>query len=484
MIIEQLLHLGFDPKTFRYSLKAVAERRLGIDIDKTTRGEIIWRGLDESVIKYAAGDVQPLSRIKEQQEREMVQKRCVNGGVLENAFVPVIAYLEWCGIKLDVNLWMEKMRQDQEELNQNLEALNGWLVEYAQTHPDFKKYLKVNLQGSLFDGFDLAPKVTINWSSSSQLIPFVKALGFDTRIEDKKSGESKDSVVEKVLKKQKDICPSFLKYYLAYQEKSKACSTYGQNYIDAINPNTGRIHTTFKQLGASSGRMSCGDSRNNDLDLARLKGIAPSRCKYVQLQNLPANEITRKSFIAEEGNIFCSCDYSALESRLGADIYNEPEMLKEFLERSGDMHSLCAKLVFHEELKDVAIEDIATVRPDLRKNVKPIEFSQQFGGGAKAVANALGCSFAEAKKFVEAYANGFKGISEFKKKGSKFVRENGYVLICKKTGHKIYWQDWKYWKDIEDSPTRDYEYSREELRTHNMAAAKWDRMALNSPTQG
>lgn len=484
MIIEQLLHLGYDSKTFRVNLKAVAERRLGIDIDKTIRGEIIWRGLDERVIKYAAGDVQPLSKIKALQEQDMIRKRCVNGGILENAFVPVIAYLEWCGIKLDVARWTEKMQKDQEELAQNLAVLNEWLIKYAETHSAFKKYLKVNLQGSLFDGFDLTPKVTINWSSSAQLIPFVQALGFDTRVEDKKNGESKDSVVEKHLKKQKGICDEFLKLYLAYQEKSKACSTYGQNYIDAINPITGRIHTTFKQLGAASGRMSCGDSKNNDLDLARLKGISPSRCKYVQLQNLPANEITRKSFVADKGNIFCSCDYSALESRLGADIYNEPEMLKEFLERSGDMHSLCAKLVFHEELKDIPIEDIAEVRPDLRKNVKPIEFSQQFGGGAKAVANALGCSFKEANKFVEAYANGFKGITKFKQKGSKFVRENGYVLICKKTGHKLYWQDWKYWKEIEDAPTRDYEYSREELRTHNMAAAKWDRMALNAPTQG
>ena len=73
-----------------------------------------------------------------------------------------------------------------------------------------------------------------------------------------------------------------------------------------------------------------------------------------------------------------ACDYSALESRLGADIYNEPEMLEEFLHRSGDMHSLCAKLVFHEELKDIPIEEIKDKRPDLRKKVKPIEFSQQF----------------------------------------------------------------------------------------------------------
>lgn len=231
--------------------------------------------------------------------------------------------------------------------------------------------------------------------------------------------------------------------------------------------------------------MSCG-SKNTNADLAKLKGIPASRCKMVQLQNLPSDEITRGSFIPNDGNLFTSCDYSALESRLGADIYNEPEMLREFIEGSGDIHSLCAKLVFHEELKDVEIKDIKHVRPDLRKKVKPIEFSQQFGGGPGAVADALGCSKEEATKFVRAYANGFKGISAFKAAGSKFVREKGYIVICKHTGHKIFWEDWKKWREIEDLPEYIYqrELTSEEKREHTSAAAKWDRLALNSPTQG
>ena len=123
--------------------------------------------------------------------------------------------------------------------------------------------------------------------------------------------------------------------------------------------------------------MSCG-SNNSNTDLAKLKKLPASRCKYPQLQNLPADQITRSAFVAEDGNLFTSADYSALESRLGADIYNEPEMLKEFLEGSGDMHSLCAKLVFHEELKDIEVKDIKKLRPDLRKKVKSVEFAKQF----------------------------------------------------------------------------------------------------------
>ena len=543
MVIEQLLHLGFDNKFFHYSLQEVADRRLKIDIDKTTRGEIIWRGLDDRVVLYAAGDVVHLEDIRDQQINDCKIKTCSKAAQIENAFVPVIAYLEWCGIKLDSDKWQMKIRDNERQRDASLEKLNQWVVEYFKCQggtPDgyietevtisehfgdqcikhelpkgltgrepileeighdslldmdyVRKYVKikkkcdyveVNNMGDLFDGWDLEPKCCINWASSKQVIPFMQMLGFDTSAKDKKTGDLKDSVVEKVLAKQKGIADDFLKLYFAYKEKFKDCSTYGQNYIDAINPNTGRIHTTFWQLGAASGRMSCG-SRNTNTDLAKLKGIAPSRCKYVQLQNLPSDEITRGAFVPNKGNLMTACDYSALESRLGADIYNEPEMLEEFLHRSGDMHSLCAKLVFHEELKDVPIEEIKDRRPDLRKKVKPIEFSQQFGGGAGAVADSLGCSREEAQKFVKAYADGFKGITEFKKRGSAFVRTHGYVLICEHTGHKLYWEDFQKWREIEDLPEYIYkrEYTSEERKEHEGAAAKWDRMALNAPTQG
>lgn len=173
-------------------------------------------------------------------------------------------------------------------------------------------------------------------------------------------------------------------------------------------------------------------------------------------------------------------------ARLGADIYQEKEMLEEFLHRSGDMHSLCAKLVFHEELKDIPVEKVAELRPDLRKKVKSIEFSQQFGGGAKAVADAMGCSRKEAEVFVQAYKDGFKGITKFKEQGSKFVRENGYIIISKHTGLRLHWEDWKKWREIEDLPDqiRNYEYTSDEIKEHNMAGAKYDRLALNVVTQG
>jgi DNA polymerase I-like protein with 3'-5' exonuclease and polymerase domains len=489
MIVEQLLYLGYPSGIISYSLKGVAERRLNIDIDKSTRGEIIWRGLDEKVIQYAAGDVQYLGEIMKLQIKDCKEKQCLVGAKLECDFVPAIAYLEWCGIKLDEHKWKEKMFNDLQNLNTAEDELN----KFAVKDPKLESFTYIERQGSLFDGFDLTPKVNINWSSSQQVIKVAKALGFDTTVQDKKTGEDKDSVLEKHLKSQKGINDEFLDLYFAYQGYAKVVSSFGQSQLNMINPNTGRCHTVYKQLGAASGRMSCG-SQNSNTDLAKLKKISPKECTYCNFQQLPADHITRSCFVAEKGNLFCSCDFSALESRLGADIYQEHSMIEEFLYKSGDIHSLVAKACF-PELKDKTTEEIKKDFPHLRKKAKPIGFSQQFGGSARAIAQSLGCPLEEAETIAKAYLDGFPGIAKFKAEGSKAVRQNGYVLMCKYTGHKMYWWDHNKWLERQKSFTSEFwdEYRIKhkgtsdaiamEVREHFQAASKWDRMALNAPTQ-
>jgi len=400
MIVEQLLYLGYPSiiedniNGINYSLKAIAKRYLNIDIDKTVRGEIIWRGIDTSVIIYAAGDVKYLGKIKNIQIDECKKKSCIKAAKLECDFVPVIAYLEWCGIKLDVDKWKIKMKKDLEDLSIAKKELDSFVI----SNPLLSEFTFIDRQGDLFTGFDLTPKCTINWSSSSQVIQVAKILGFDTKVVDKKTGEEKDSVIEKQLKKQKGINDEFLKLYLGhgesgdddffigYQGAAKLVTSFGQGHLNAINPITGRIHTSYKQLGADTGRMSSGSKQNNN-DLAKFKKlpINPSSkqkkeglgCPYPNMQQLPSDDYTRSCFIAESNNLWVSCDYSAIESRLGADIYKEQSMIDEYLHGSGDIHSLVAKMVF-DELKDIPIKDIKKKFPHLRKLAKPIEFSQQF----------------------------------------------------------------------------------------------------------
>ena len=489
MIVEQLLYLGYPPGVISYSLSAIASRRLNIDIDKSIRGQIIWRGLDTDVILYAANDVKWLEDIMWSQVADCKKRDCLKGAKLECDFVPAISYLEWCGIKLDEDKWKAKMKKDKESLDKAEDKLN----KFVTSNPNLSIFTQVNRQGDLFNGFDTEPKCTINWSSSRQVVQVAKILGFNTTVQDKKTKEDKDSVLEKYLRTQHGICDEFLDLYFDYQEHAKVVSSFGQAQLNMINPKTGRCHTIYKQLGAASGRMSCGSQQSNT-DLAKAKKLPQKECTYCNFQQLPADHITRSCFVAEEGNLFCSCDFSALESRLGADIYNEHSMIEEFLYKSGDIHSLVAKACF-PELKDKTTEEIKRDFPHLRKKAKPIGFSQQFGGSAQAIAQSLGCPIEEAERIASAYLDGFPGIAKFKFEGSKAVRKNGYVLMCKYTGHKMYWWDHDKWLERQKSFTPEFwdEYRLYhkgtgdnialDVREHFQAASKWDRMALNAPTQ-
>lgn len=490
MIVEQLLYLGYPKGSISYSLKEIAYRYLGIDIDKTVRGEIIWRGLDSRVIEYAAGDVMYLEDIMRCQKEECIKKKCIGAVKLECDFIPAITYLEWSGIKLDEKKWKEKMEQDKINLEKATVALNNFVI----NTPSLSKFTFIDLQGYLFTGFNTEPQVKINWSSSQQVIEVAKTLGFDTSVKDKKTGEDKDSVLEKHLATQKGINDEFLDLYFAYQEYAKIVSSFGQGHLDAINPNTGRLHTVYRQLGTTSGRMSCGSTQPN-IDLAKLKKLNPKDCGYPNMQQLPHDATTRSCFVASEGNLYVSCDYSAQEGRVQGDIYQDEAILKMYREGI-DGHSMYAKIFFKDELKDIDVHDVKKLRPDLRSKAKSPEFALAYGGGYTTIMEQLKCSEEEAKKIVSNYEEGFKGTVEFAKRGAAFVRKNGYILICALTGHKMYWWDHAEWLKRQNSFTKEFweEYRTvhkgtnddvaQKVSMHFRAASKWDRLARNAPAQG
>lgn len=498
MIVEQLLYLGYPPAGspggISYSLHSVAERRLGINIDKTVRGEIIWRGLDKAVIMYGAGDVTYLEKIMWSQVKDYTSKNMLVGAKLECDFVPAISYMEWCGIKLDESKWREKMKKDKENLDSRRKALDDFLVKNC-----LSKYYHIDTQGDLFEGFSTDPVIDLNWASSKQVIQLVKELGFDTSVKDKKTGEDKDSVLEKQLKTQKGVNDEFLKLYFDYKESEKVVSSFGQGHLNAVNPITGRIHSTFKQLGASSGRLSCGSNQPN-VDLAKAKNIPQKGCSYPNLQQLPADDATRGSFVAPNGYLMVSADFSAEESRLGADIYKDKEFLKEFTERSGDTHSMFAWVVFRKECEACGckgVEDVKRLAPQWRKAVKGVEFGYMFGAAAPTLSQSANCSVEQAQQYIDALDKEFYGMAEFAKKGSSFVRNNGYIIINPLTGHRLNWWDWEDWKKEQEQFNApgfwdDYKLNHKgtgdnialAVRRHFQAAGKYDRMARNSPTQG
>lgn len=119
---------------FSTALKAVAKNRLGIELDKTVRGMITKVGLTPEVVQYAGTDVEHLEDVEESQQididRENLQKACD----LENEFVKVIAYTEFCGAKLDRNKWKAKMAKDKAKLDKAVGELNSYVLKYFNEH--------------------------------------------------------------------------------------------------------------------------------------------------------------------------------------------------------------------------------------------------------------------------------------------------------------------------------------------------------------
>ena len=444
-LAERLMWLGYPPGIHSLSLKSAGENYLGIELDKSVRGKIIYAGLTEDVIIYSANDVKYLEKIMRLQYEELVKKGLEKAIIYENKFVLPLAYCEYCGIKLDVNKWKAKMQKDEERVKNALAKCNEWFI---KNEPK-SKYIFIDRQGDFFNGFNLEPQVTLNWNSAKQLIPIFKKYGVDVTTENKENGGTKDSIDAKSLKPQKDKC-SLIPLYLEYKEAVKVTSTYGENFLKQVNPVSGRIHTNYQQMGADTTRLTSGGK-----DKA-------AKIEYINLLNLPANAETRACFVAEEGNKWISIDYSGQETYLMASIANDEAIIKELTEGSGDIHSLTAYMSYHEIPRDTPIKEIKKKYHNLRQEAKGIEFAINYGGDANTISKNKGIPIEEAKKIYNSYMSGFKGLKKYQDFRRKDWFNKGYILLNNLTGHKAYIYDYKeLLEDKEWMASLDWDYYRE-----------------------
>ena len=444
-LAEKLMWLGYPPGVHSLSLKAAGEHYLDIELDKSVRGKIIYAGLTTDVIVYSANDVKYLEKIMELQQLELAKKGLEKAIIYENKFVLPLAYCEYCGVKLDVDKWKAKMQKDEQRVKAALDNCNKWLLE---NEPD-SKYIFIDRQGDIFNGFNLEPKVTLNWNSAKQLIPLFKKYGVNVTIEDKEKGGIQDSIDAKSLKPQKNKC-SLIPLYLEYKEAIKVTSTYGENFLKQINPVSGRIHTNYQQMGADTTRVTSG---------GKDKG---AKVDYVNLLNLPANAETRACFVAEKGNKWISIDYSGQETYLMASIANDAAIIEELTNGSGDIHSLTAYMSYHEIPRDTNIKDIKKNYHNLRQEAKGIEFAINYGGDANTISRNKGIPIEEATKIYNSYMSGFKGLKKYQDFRRKDWFDKGYILLNPLTGHKAYIYD--YERLLEDKKwmsTLDWNYYRE-----------------------
>ena len=332
------------------------------------------------------------------------------------------------------------MKKDEEVALERKTALDEWII----NSPLASKYAKADLQGNLFSGFDTKPRCTINWKSSKQVIPLLKGLGFDLLVKDKKTGEMRYSVESKVISSQKDIS-TISEPFIKFGEAQKVISTYGQNIIDEINPVTGRLHTNFNQLGTDTNRLSSGgkDKENN--------------VKYINMQNIPADKLTRSCFVAEPGNTWISCDYSSQEARLMAELSKDEAMIDLFNNGCGDTHSLVCKMAFPEIVGDCPVELIKKRFPELRNNTKSwVEFPINYGGGPNTIHQHSGKSMEDSDRIYNNYRRGFPGIANYQDTQKAFVNRNGYIILNELTRARAFIYDFDELKKLESSFTKEF----------------------------
>lgn len=476
-LAEKILFLGFPPGIVSLSLQACCDRYLGIFLDKTVRGQI-HAGMTEDVIVYAANDVVHLEDIMNLQLVTIKARGQEVALSIENEFVRVLAYIEYCGIKLDPVKWKAKMAKDAERLRIAEQKLNDWVVDYvmkkndpsliARNYDIHKKGKLAKLadnvyvvipQPSLFAEFDTGPQCIINWNSSKQVIRLFEELGFDLLVKDKKTGKMKKSVESKFIELQANKS-SIVPLYLEYSAAFKVVTSFGQNFLDAINPVTQRIHPTFNQM-MDTGRLSCGSGgkgkggKTKDDDIAEEEDenkdtSTQANDKSVNVQQLPATEETRAAFVPEKGHLLIDCDYGDQEGHVFTELSNDKEWIAFYNDpNQRDGHSFVAKMCFPKDLDGVAEKDVKKVRKDLRDLAKKARFCFNYNGQAPTMATSCNIPVDFATGIYNNYFKRFNGIASYFKVQKRDMWNRGYILISKITGLRAYIYDYPILKGIE-----------------------------------
>jgi len=197
---------------------------------------------------------------------------------------------------------------------------------------------------------------------------------------------------------------------LDWRQLSKLKSTYTDALQDHIDPDTGRVHTSYAIAGASTGRLASTDPN---------------------LQNIPVRteegRRIREAFVAEPGNVLVSLDYSQIELRILAHIAGI-EQLKQAFKDGIDIHALTASQMFGVPLEEMT--------PDVRRRAKAINFGVIYGISGFGLARNLRIPRAEAQDFINTYFERFPGIRDYMDATKEFAKSNGYVQTL--FGRKIH----------------------------------------------
>ena len=375
-------------------------------IGKKGRSQGTMRDVElDKISEYAAEDADITYQLRDAIQ-PMVKERELDSVLndIEHPLVPVLSDMEYEGVKIDETFLR-----------------------------DYSKILEKDLLSLQTEIHDLAG-IKFNIDSPKQMGEVLyKHLHIP---QDKKTATGQASTSEDVLSKLAAEYPIVARI-LDYREIAKLKSTFVDSLPELINPVTGRIHTTFNQTIAATGRLS---------------SINPN------LQNIPVRtergKQMRKAFIPRDhDHILLSADYSQIELRIVAEMSGDKGMTEAFLQHL-DIHTATAAKVYNVPFDEVTKE--------MRYKAKSVNFGIIYGQGAFGLAANLGISRTEAKSIIENYFVQFPGIKEYMNYNIEFARKNGYVKTM--MGRR------RYLKDI---------------NSNNFTVRGFaERNAINAPVQG
>ena len=287
---------------------------------------------------------------------------------IELPLLEVLVDMEWEGITIDQALF----RKLGQELGGDLRRLEQEIARAAGT--------EVNLN---------SPRQLASVLFERLQLPVLKKT---------KTGPSTDA---DVLEQLAAIGHELPRLILEYRELQKLKNTYIDTLPTRINRNTGRIHTSFNQAGAATGRLSSAEPN---------------------LQNIPVRtprgEAIRAGFVPREGWAFLVADYSQIELRIMAHLSGDAAFIEAF-RQGGDIHRQTAALIFNVQPDQVTA--------DMRARAKTINFATIYGQGAFALSRQLGISLEDARGFIARYFERFSGVRSFLDRQIELARQQGYV---------------------------------------------------------
>ncbi|MBW3552372.1 MAG: DNA polymerase I [Gemmatimonadetes bacterium] len=324
----------------------------------------------ERVREYACEKADIAERLRERLEPQLGEYH-LEGlfREIEMPLIDVLADMERAGIRIDLDFFREVSRKLERELGAIQEEI------WKEAGEEFNINSTQQLREILFEKLQL---------------PVLKKT---------KTGPSTDASVLEELAAQGHRLPMLL---MEYRQLEKLRGTYVDALPILVNPRTGRLHTSFNQAVAATGRLSSTDPN---------------------LQNIPIRTEVgaelRKGFVARDGHLFLSADYSQIELRVLAHLSGDATFTDAF--RSGaDIHKRTAALVFGAESEDV-------VTPQMRDAAKTINFATIYGIGPFALSKQLGTSVAEAKTFIESYFERLPDVRKYLDRQIERAYEEGFV---------------------------------------------------------